>query len=180
MSTHPNQLGIPPGPLADTDAVELARIWFSGGHQYFVLDVAKLGDDQRFGGCARSTSGSTPLVPTNTWTDDRRKTPTSKSCSALQSRCNTLPSPCEVCDHIDAPAPTRRHRRSRRQCRHLRVARRHTGHANNRAVLPGPCAASLPGPRAKGISSDATCLHEIGRASCRERVGISVFAVAYK
>jgi len=53
MSTHPNQLGIPPGLLADTDAVELARIWSSGGHQYFVLDVAKLGDDPAvWGMCA--------------------------------------------------------------------------------------------------------------------------------
>src|SRR5207247_3749913 len=147
MSTHPNQLGMPPGPLADTDAVELARIWSSGGHQYFVLDVAKLGDDPAvWGMCALDLMKHAARAATNTWTDDRRKTPTSKSCSALQSRCNTLPSRCEVCDHIDAPAPTRSHRRSRRQCRHLRVAQRHTGHANNRAVLPGPCAASLPGP----------------------------------
>jgi hypothetical protein len=40
MSTHPHQLGIPPGPLTDAGAAELARIWSSGGHQYFVLDVA--------------------------------------------------------------------------------------------------------------------------------------------
>ena len=45
MTTHPHQLGIPPGPLTDTDAVEVARIWSSGGRQYFVLDVAKFGDD---------------------------------------------------------------------------------------------------------------------------------------
>ena len=45
MSTHPKQLGIPPGPLTDPNAVELARIWSSGGRQYFILDVAKLSED---------------------------------------------------------------------------------------------------------------------------------------
>lgn len=37
---HQNQLGIPAEPLGDTDAYELARIWASDGHQYFVLNVA--------------------------------------------------------------------------------------------------------------------------------------------
>jgi len=53
MSTHPHQLGIPPGPLADANACELARIWSSGGHQYFVLDVAQLTEDPAgWGMCA--------------------------------------------------------------------------------------------------------------------------------
>lgn len=42
---HANQLGIPSGPLTDAQAFELARIWSSEGHQYYVLDVAKLGED---------------------------------------------------------------------------------------------------------------------------------------
>ncbi len=37
---HENQLGIPPGPLGDAHAYELARIWSSDGCQYFVLNVA--------------------------------------------------------------------------------------------------------------------------------------------
>jgi len=45
MSTHPHELGIPAGPLTDPHAVELARVWSSGGHQYFVLDVMKLSED---------------------------------------------------------------------------------------------------------------------------------------
>lgn len=38
-TTHPNQLGIPAGPLSDSRAHELARVWSSQGHQYFVLNV---------------------------------------------------------------------------------------------------------------------------------------------
>ena len=44
-TNHAHQLGIPPGPLADGAAFELARVWSSEGHTYYVLDVAKLGDD---------------------------------------------------------------------------------------------------------------------------------------
>ena len=44
MQTHVNQLGIPAGPLEDMQAVELARIWSSEGHQYFVLHVAPFRD----------------------------------------------------------------------------------------------------------------------------------------
>jgi hypothetical protein len=39
MSSHPNQLGIPAGPLSDGRAYELARVWSSDDHQYFVLNV---------------------------------------------------------------------------------------------------------------------------------------------
>jgi hypothetical protein len=38
---HANQLGIPPDPLGDPNAYEVARVWSSGGHQYYVLDVAR-------------------------------------------------------------------------------------------------------------------------------------------
>lgn len=41
-ATHPHQLGIPPGPVDDADATELARVWSSRGRQYFVLNVAPL------------------------------------------------------------------------------------------------------------------------------------------
>lgn len=42
VPSHPNQLGIPPGPVGDSQATELARVWSSQGHQYFVLNVAPL------------------------------------------------------------------------------------------------------------------------------------------
>lgn len=47
--THVNQLGIPAEPLADADAYELARIWSSDGHQYFVLHVAPEADPAAWG-----------------------------------------------------------------------------------------------------------------------------------
>ncbi len=40
MHAHANQLGIPPGPVADPQALELARVWSSQGHQFYVLHVA--------------------------------------------------------------------------------------------------------------------------------------------
>jgi len=43
-NTHANQLGIPPGPLEDTQALELARVWSSQGHQFYVLHVAPFHD----------------------------------------------------------------------------------------------------------------------------------------
>ncbi len=46
---HVNQLGIPPGPLGDANAYELARIWSSDGHQYFVLHVAPEVDPAAWG-----------------------------------------------------------------------------------------------------------------------------------
>ena len=53
MSTdHANQLGIPPDPLGDGQAFELARIWSSQGHQYFVLNVAPFTEPAVWGLCA--------------------------------------------------------------------------------------------------------------------------------
>jgi hypothetical protein len=49
---HANQLGIPPGPLADTQAYELARVWSSQDHQYFVLNVAPITEPAAWGICA--------------------------------------------------------------------------------------------------------------------------------
>ncbi len=40
MQAHANQLGIPPGPVADPQALEFARVWSSQGHQFYVLHVA--------------------------------------------------------------------------------------------------------------------------------------------
>lgn len=48
-TTHANQLGIPPDPLADAQALELARVWSSGGHQHYVLNVAPLTDPAAWG-----------------------------------------------------------------------------------------------------------------------------------
>lgn len=46
MSTsHPNQLGIPVHPLADPQAIELARVWSSADQQYFVLNVEPYQDE---------------------------------------------------------------------------------------------------------------------------------------
>jgi hypothetical protein len=46
---HPNQLGVPPGPAADTKAFELARVWSSQGHQYYVLNVKPFDDPAVWG-----------------------------------------------------------------------------------------------------------------------------------
>jgi hypothetical protein len=44
MANHSNQLGIPPGPADDAQAFELARVWSSQGHQYYVLHVEPFRD----------------------------------------------------------------------------------------------------------------------------------------
>jgi hypothetical protein len=49
---HLNQLGIPPGPLEDAQAYELARVWSSEGHQYYVLNVAPITEPAAWGMCA--------------------------------------------------------------------------------------------------------------------------------
>ena len=40
-AVHVNQLAVPSGPLADPAAFELARVWSSEDHQYYVLDVTR-------------------------------------------------------------------------------------------------------------------------------------------
>lgn len=42
--THTNQLGVPPGPLADPHAFELGRLWSSEGSNFYVLNVAPYRD----------------------------------------------------------------------------------------------------------------------------------------
>ena len=49
---HPNQLAIPPGPLNDGQAYELARVWSSEGHQYLVLNVGAIPEPAAWGICA--------------------------------------------------------------------------------------------------------------------------------
>lgn len=44
-AAHANQLGIPPDPLNDPAALELARVWSSQGHQYFILQVEPFRDE---------------------------------------------------------------------------------------------------------------------------------------
>ena len=46
---HPNQLDVPPGPAADAKAFELARVWSSQGHQYYVLNVKPFDDPTVWG-----------------------------------------------------------------------------------------------------------------------------------
>ncbi len=44
-NSHPNQLEIPDGPSQDNEAFELVRIWSSGDHQYFVINVQAFADE---------------------------------------------------------------------------------------------------------------------------------------